>query len=83
MTRSIIKISAINLWEAYAPNKTSGRVECPIDTQYGPITHLYLGYGALRLERITKLTKAKGFQGEAVYQFKFPSEMNTIIQIYD
>ena len=68
-----IKMTLDSLWHAYAGRAQSGRVECPVSiADFGDervATHIYRGYGSIRLERIEGAPEAgKGFQGEAVVQ---------------
>lgn len=61
-----MQISLWKLWEAYGSGRRSGRVECPITLYDGrEATHIYRGYGTIRLERISDVVaNKKGFQGE-------------------
>lgn len=73
-----INLTLGSLWRAYAGSRTSGRVECPVEVfQQGSATHIYRGYGVIRLERIGTLEARKGFQGEVVVQGPF-SELITL-----
>ena len=62
----MIQIKLIDLWRAYSGGITSGRVECPLSTNYGDATHIYRGYGSITLEKITLVKGKKGTQGRAL-----------------
>lgn len=63
-----IRISLADLWAAYAGRTTaSGRVACPVTTPHGAATHIYKGFGAIRLEAISgKPQGGRGFQGAEI-----------------
>jgi len=66
-----IKTDINTLWALYSGGAASGRFSCPIrivaSGQTIEATHIYRGYGATRLERISGVVaKGKGFQGEDV-----------------
>lgn len=63
-----ITLTMAKLWTTYAGSKTSGRVPCPIATPNGVVTHLYRGYGVIRLEAISDVLPIKGFQGTCILQ---------------
>jgi len=69
---AIIETTMWKLWSAYSGNLESGRVECPVTVRQNrhpnslafEATHIYCGYGKIRLERIEGTPqKKKGFQG--------------------
>jgi hypothetical protein len=67
-----IGITLASLWAAYA-NKAgkvaeSGRFPCPVTVRgRAAATHIYQGFGAIRLERINgNPAPGKGFQGEEI-----------------
>jgi hypothetical protein len=67
----LIRTSVPELWKAYGKGKPSGRFECPIIVVDGgeeiTVTHIYRGYGHIRLERIAGQPRdRKGFQGDDV-----------------
>ncbi len=72
----LIKTTLGKLWDSYAGKQQSGRVECPVTVQHrGDATHIYNGFGCIRLEKISKLVKGKkGFQGEAVVKGRRDTE---------
>lgn len=63
-----IGITLERLWQAYAPGKQTGRFACPITLEDGrQATHIYQGFGALRLEIVSSRelnNGKKGFKGE-------------------
>ena len=61
---AVRSITLKELWSCYGKG-SSGRFECDITMADGRhVTHIYKGYGVLRLEQITKLILGKkGFQG--------------------
>lgn len=62
-----ISITLKELWQAYGRGD-SGRYECPITMADGrEVSHIYRGYGVIRLEKIEKLILGKkGFQGKEI-----------------
>lgn len=76
-----IKVTLGNLWNLYGNGQDSGRVECPVAVQYkGEATHIYCGYGSIRLEKIGKLQSGKkGFQGEEITKGSY----DTVVSIAD
>jgi hypothetical protein len=68
---ALIRTSVPELWRVYGGDKPSGRFECPISVvdagEEITVTHIYRGYGQIRLERIEGHPfPRKGFQGENV-----------------
>ncbi len=72
-----IKTTLGKLWNVFGNNKDSGRGECPITVRYrGEATHIYRGYGVIRLEKIKKLESGKkGFQGEEIAKGTYDAEI--------
>jgi len=75
--RNTIRLTLSELWKAYAPNKNSGRVACPIFVylpQYPhgiEITHIYCGYGSYVLEQNKVIPTKKGFSNNVIYKELF------------
>lgn len=68
METATIGITLAALWAIYAGAARNGRVACPITVRgRGEATHIYQGFGTIRLERITgNPASGKGFQGEEI-----------------
>lgn len=66
MSRVCIKITLGQLWSAYA-TKPTGRFPCPVTLKDGrEATHIYSGFGKIRLEQVTEReinNGKKGFKG--------------------
>ena len=79
-------IKLVDLWKAYSGGSTSGRVECPVSTNYGDASHIYRGYGSITLEKVSHLIKGKkGTQGVAlssvpIYGPKYLTDASLLIQ---
>ena len=62
-----MSITLKELWKTYGRGE-SGRFKCPITMADGQeVTHIYQGYGVIRLEYISRLIPGKkGFQGRGI-----------------
>jgi hypothetical protein len=79
-----IRISLAALWAAYG-RRESGRVECPIRLADGQtVTHIYRGFGAIRLENINGTPKRhRGFQGVELAAAPQSRAASTHVRIMD
>lgn len=84
MQTATIDITLASLWAAYSNHAASGRFACPVTTPHGTATHIYRGFGAIRLENITGAPqRGKGFQGEEIAFARIPHATTTRVRIND